>query len=793
MRGRRRASIKYKAIPSIVVAIFIVVGIISLASYTRFKRIMTNEINQSLERIALESSHTISILLEQFLSPLEEISHSREMTSMNWREQSKMMENQINPNYLNLAIVDSSGISHDIDGTRINLRDRDYIIQAFRGHVNFSDIIVNRKTHEPSIMAAVPIFNMKKVVGVLIARLSVDFLSGIQLAEGYGKNGKAYIISSQGSLISRGDTKDNKVIFNLYRQDGKTAPGYDSLEALVKRNLPKYRGHDVFSINNSDYLIGFAAIEHTSWKIYIGASKAVIMSSLQQLKFNMLLAMIFSIVCSFFAAFFVLIRLAKPLQELDRMFEQGAKGDLTIRSTLRSNDELGRAGQSFNRMMNKINTLTQFDPLTGLKNQSVLEGELSAFLQSVRSQGQFNGMGYFSLMMISIDNLSAINEIHGYVVGDELILKVREVLRQLADDYCELYRYMGNDFIIFRKTAPVPLENKTMALKIIHTFTRNDLIIQGIPISVKVNIGIFNAQEAYQYARDFDPLLAVSQARAFAKAQGSNSIEVYSEDLQSRLAVQNQLRSELSHALAQGQFYLVYQPLFDFESHHVAELEALIRWQHPTRGIVPPDQFIELAEQSSFIIDLDFWVLKQACSQIKTWQVAGYRPVVMSVNITSRTFESPHFLTRLRQVVSQNEVDPHLLQLEITERVVMEEVELCVTRLNELRSMGFGIAIDDFGIGYSSLSYIVRLPVDSLKIDQSFVRNLSSSDEAKAIVNTIISLGKTLGLTVIAEGIESGEEHEYLLEHQCDIGQGYYFSKPIAPAQIEAFLEGVRG
>jgi EAL domain-containing protein (putative c-di-GMP-specific phosphodiesterase class I) len=249
--------------------------------------------------------------------------------------------------------------------------------------------------------------------------------------------------------------------------------------------------------------------------------------------------------------------------------------------------------------------------------------------------------------------------------------------------------------------------------------------------------------------------------------------------------VMNELQADIIRGIKEEQFFLVYQPLFYLGNENIAEVEALIRWKHPQKGMLYPDQFIDLAEQAGTIVNIDQWVIETACKQLKLWKDKKKTPVVLSINISAKTFETNCFIPDLVEIINKYGVEPSLLQLEITERMLIKNVEESINKLNELRKMGIHVAIDDFGIGYSSLSYIVRLPIDSIKIDKSFVQNIHTSKEAKTIVSTIINLCKALKLRVIAEGIESRLELDYLKSNQCDIGQGYYFSKPVSISEIE--------
>jgi len=266
---------------------------------------------------------------------------------------------------------------------------------------------------------------------------------------------------------------------------------------------------------------------------------------------------------------------------------------------------------------------------------------------------------------------------------------------------------------------------------------------------------------------------------------GSDQIQVYNRQLHANLMGMRELQDEIPSGIKNDQFFLVYQPIMDLEKTTLAGVEALIRWNHPKKGLLYPDQFIDLAEQNGTIISLDFWVLGTACKLIKSWNDAGKKPVYISINISAKTFEGKQFVPSVQDILNRYGVAPGLIQLEITERMIINNIDESIVKLNELRAMGIHIAIDDFGIGYSSLSYIIRLPIDYIKIDKSFVKNMNTCNEAKVLVATIINLCKSLNFNVIAEGIETREELEYLKKIKCNMGQGYYFFKPAPIEEID--------
>ncbi len=766
-------SIKTKGMIFSLAMILIVASAISISGYLRFKDILVNEVNNAVERVATESASNLSNYIHQFVLPLHNLAIDEQMASMNWEAQRQIIQSQINTFYLNIAVVDMSGTAHYLDGSFLKLDDRDYIKRALSGETSFSEVLISRKTKQPAIMVATPILHKGEIKGALIARLDVDFLSDYALSRGYGINGKAYIISDGGSFISRPYNDKVEGEYNLFDLAAKEEK-YSSLAEFVRSADSIFGGHGAYTFEGNEILMGYASVDNTDWKIYIGTNEKEALKSLNGLKKLFLSVTGITLLISTLLAYFFVSRFSKPIMELEQLFAIGAKGDLTIRFTRKSKDEIGRLGVSFNRMMDKIKTLTQYDPLTTLLNQYVLEKDLLTLEQSEDKRE-------FSVIMFAIDKFSHINETYGYTTGDIILCEVaRRILCCLNEDY-QIYRYKGDEFVVLVNSNVTEEELARKAGEILKKI-KESYLVAGRSIDIHFSIGLFQCNED---TRAEEPLKAVTHAKNYARFHGSDQIKKYDKEIYQKLTSSLELQADIIHGIRSNQFFLVYQPLFYLGSEKIAEIEALIRWNHPGRGLLYPDQFIDMAEQAGTIIQIDYWVIENACKQLKKWKETGIDPVLLSINISTKTFETKKFLTDLMDFVRLYHVDPSFIQLELTERIIIKNVEESIQRLQLLRNMGFRVAIDDFGIGYSSLSYIVRLPIDCIKIDKSFVQNIATSREAKTIVSTIINLCKDLKLNVIAEGIESDLELEYLKGIQCDIGQGYYFSRPIEMEEVE--------
>lgn len=425
---------------------------------------------------------------------------------------------------------------------------------------------------------------------------------------------------------------------------------------------------------------------------------------------------------------------------------------------------------------NRIQHLATHDGLTGLPNR-VLFSEL---LQgAIRSAARYPSG--FAVMFIDLDRFKIINDTLGHEAGDTLLKEIAKRLVACVRASDVAARLSGDEFVVLLQHMEHADEIATVARKILAAIA-HPVVVQGGDYRVTASVGI--SRYAVD-ALDEQSLMQNADAAMYAaKHNGKNAFEFYTSEIASvssqRLALEFQLRG----ALERDEFSLHYQPKLDLMTRAIVGVEALLRWNNPELGLVPPAQFIELTEQSGLILPIGKWVLRQACQQYMDWQRQGVPPITMSVNVSARQFADEFLLGDIAVVLRETGMSPERLELEITEGVVITNVDRAIKLLRSLKGMGVRLAIDDFGTGYSSLSQLKNLPIDTLKIDRSFIRDLPINAQDKAITEAIIGIGKALNMTVIAEGVETQDQERYLLEQACDQLQGYHFSKPISATEF---------
>ncbi|UVL84180.1 EAL domain-containing protein [Pseudomonas sp. B21-028] len=421
--------------------------------------------------------------------------------------------------------------------------------------------------------------------------------------------------------------------------------------------------------------------------------------------------------------------------------------------------------------------LAHHDPLTGLPNRMLFSDRAEQALASA----QLHKRGC-ALLLVDLDHFKNINDSLGHAVGDELLKGVAERFQELFVPGVTLARLGGDEFAVLVENCSQPGQAAVLAQRILDAL-KEPLRLDSHALFINASIGISlfpgDALSAGQLLRNADSALFK------AKSAGRDGYALYTEELTAHAQQRVEIAFELRRALAQQELRVYYQPVHDLASSRLIGVEALVRWEHPVRGLISPAEFIPIAERTGLIAQVDGWVMAQACRQMCEWQQAGMALTFVAVNISSRLFAHRELYEQVSQVLHETGLDPAFLELEVTESAVMEDPEVALEQMHRLRELGVRLAIDDFGTGYSSLLRLKRLPVQKLKIDQGFVAGLPWDEDDAAIVRVIIALAYSMGMQVHAEGIEQREQARFLLEQGCGMGQGYWFGRPMPAQQLD--------
>lgn len=428
--------------------------------------------------------------------------------------------------------------------------------------------------------------------------------------------------------------------------------------------------------------------------------------------------------------------------------------------------------------------LANYDTLTGLPNRNLLMERMRQTLG--RANRNHQGV---TVLTLDLDNFQMINESLGHEVGDNLLREVAQRLTGLISEGTTVARLSGDEFVVFEEADDPVKQVSDTAQRILDriskpmTFDNHEIVITA---SVGISVFPSDGEEVATLLKN------ANAALSRAKAQGKNTYQFFTTEMNTvaikRLILENQLRK----VLERNELCLYYQPQVSAATGRIAGMEALIRWQHPELGFIPPGQFISVAEEMGLIIPIGEWVLRTACLQNQAWQNAGLPKVRMAVNVSSRQFQQPNLLQTIKDILIETHLNPIYLELELTESLLMEEdhdkKNSVFATLSELQGMGVHIAIDDFGTGYSSLSYLKRFPVNILKVDRSFVKDIGTNKDDAAITTAIIAMAHSLQLSVVAEGVETAEQLTFLHQRQCELIQGYFFSPPIPVKDMTKLL-----
>ncbi|MGM0873276.1 MAG: sensor domain-containing phosphodiesterase [Bacillota bacterium] len=428
------------------------------------------------------------------------------------------------------------------------------------------------------------------------------------------------------------------------------------------------------------------------------------------------------------------------------------------------------------QMEEKINYHAYYDSLTNLPNRLLLQDRLNqglAYAQLHKEQ--------LAVLFLDLDRFKTINDTLGHSFGDLLLQKVAERLNHCAYNGCTISRQGGDEFTIILPIVRCENEAREFSEKVIAAF-EEPFDLKGNEIFVKTSIGISLYPQDGVHAEDL--IKKADTAMYKAKELAGNDYQFYTSAMDNRTIDNVKLENSLYRALDMDELMIYYQPQYDNKNNRIFGVEALLRWNHRTKGMISPGEFIPLAEETGLIVPIGEWVLRNACKQIKEWQLQGYPEITVSVNVSAQQFNKKNFVNMVKEIIEDTKLSPHFLELELTENLIIQNTEETLHKMSALKDLGIQLSIDDFGTGYSSLGYLKNFPINTLKIDRSFINDVCNEPKNAAITNTIITLAHNLNLHVIAEGVETLDQIKFLSSNDCYLIQGYFYSTPIKPDEL---------
>lgn len=426
----------------------------------------------------------------------------------------------------------------------------------------------------------------------------------------------------------------------------------------------------------------------------------------------------------------------------------------------------------------ELQNLAYYDSLTGLPNRIKIQEDINQQITYCEIKKQ-----RLAIIYLDIDNFKHVNDTMGHGIGDELIVYIADILRKNIKSPNLVARLGGDEFAIVLLNIQDNIEKE---LNQILSFFIKPWMVEEKEFFIGVSLG---AAIYPEHGLTSSILMQAADTALFhRKSSGKNGYDIYTTDMHQKTLKYIEMSNQLHTAIQRDEFLLYYQPQIELCSNKIVGVEALIRWKHPQKGFISPMEFIPFAEEVGYIGQISDWVLRTACKQKRAWEQKGFSNIKMSINLSSKLITKPGFVSNVKHTLEEYQINCNEIEFEITETAVMIEVDKAIRVLNHLKALGISISLDDFGVGYSSLTYLQKLPIDILKIDREFIKNVVKEDEEVYIFNSIVNLAHNLGLKVVAEGVETKEQLSIIIKNGCDICQGYYYSKPVPAEELEAYF-----
>lgn len=674
----------------------------------------------------------------------------------------------------NMTIAAPDGIGWTTRGMDIDISEQEQYRKIFKEKQEYSIsqpfISPYADPDMPVIIISHAIRREKENVGLINVVIEVEFMSKIVRQMDLGETGHGFIVNSQGMIVAHPDIRF---------LGGNNIKDYMSNdEKVIHRVLDNESGTVEYENENGMKMLGFfkKIDKSPNWTLIISISEDEVYNEVKNVRKTIFIGFLICFLLVIIFSYIYSDRISRPILKMKEVFEKAADGDLHVRADDRHSNEIGAAAISFNIMLDKIKELTYKDTVTGLYNYNGFSVELPYKIKKLKKS-----QGLLAIGIISIDDFKRINSIIGYDGGNDILKLIAENLKKQAREDEVIGRFFGDEYILLLWEKDT--ENMEKRVEDLWKYCSGEINVRGNEFILKNSTGVSIIKDGeYDYN---EVMHQATLAKLVVKKNGGNDFRFYNMDIDCAIKEEQRIENELYHAIEKNQLYLLYQPVVDVHTGRITGAEALLRWRHDKFGEIPIIKIIKIAEQSSLIIDIGNWVLKEACKKNKEWQLKGYNPIVLSVNVSAFQFEQSNFIDVVKNTLEEIGLESKYLALEITETSAMDGVREKLEKMKLLKNMGIGIAIDDFGTGYSSMAYLTEFPIDTLKIDRSFVRDLSHDDNAKAIANTIINMAKIMNMRSIAEGVETEEQRNFLKGKGCDQIQGYLISKPTAPHLIE--------
>lgn len=768
-------SIRNQILVYLLIGAIVLFGLLLIFSDIKLME-LPNHIKAQYGEIVKARANEVSKELKGFVEQITIISKSPIIRSMDLKKIKAYLPSLVLDNkYRNMTIAYPDGKAWSTLIDEFNISDQEQYQRIFmeKDEYSISQPFYSPYVYEsdkPIVIISHSVNDEKgEVIGLVNSVINIEFLNQIVREMNLKETGYGWIINRDGLVVAHPDS-------NIPLQ--KNIKNYISDNNTINEILSNESGAFEYLDVNGEKMLGFFSNIKGSpnWIFIISISEKEIYKEINGVKNTILAAIIIGLTLVIIFSFFYSNSLSKPILELKEVFEKAANGNLNVLANEEIPNELGIAAKSFNKMLGKIKDLTYKDMVTGLYNYNGFFLELPYRMKKLTSKEIL-----ISIVIISIDDFKRINSIYGFDFGDRVLYNLSRRLKAFLREGEIVARFLGDEFILFlNDNNIVSIEER---IKNLWKLCGGDIKINDNQFIMRVSIGV---SVSMVHSTPIEEIIhQATVAKLIAKKMGGNHYRFYNSELEELIKEEQNIENDLYHAIENNELKLVYQPIIEVSTKEKVGAEALLRWTNPLYSKVSPLILIQIAERNGLIIEIGKWVLKEACRQNKQWQKQGYPPIIVSVNVSAIQFDQINFVEMVKEILEETGLEPKYLELEITERIAMDRVEEKLLKMEELKTMGVRISIDDFGTGYSSLAYFTRFPIDTLKIDRSFINDMLNDENAKTIVTTIINMAKSIKIKTIAEGVETLEQLDYLKQKSCDQVQGYLISRP-----VEAYVIG---
>lgn len=641
------------------------------------------------------------------------------------------------------------------------------------GEVFWTEPYLDYVSQEIIITASKTVVGPEGTLGVIALDMNLQKMSSQISNSRIGEDGFVLLLSSNGTILAN---RDHHMI-------GETLFGNQHSKILKDTE----KSYVPYIIQNKDYIVRSYPIVENDMSIVTAISREEITQNLLNRHQPILAIGLFCLLLFGVIAYFATLRGVRPLKKLGKLMVSVEKGNYDVQANVNDYEEIERLANGFNSMIlaiktreDKIKHLASYDSLTGLLNRRSLQESLTASLKNDQSES------LKAVIFVDLDNFKTVNDTLGHSFGDKLIIEIAKKLNALSSVHKDVARISGDEFIVVLHDLESVEQAQNIAEEIIQQFEIPITVesrILNVTASVGVSLYPLHAITSEELLKLAD--MAMYQAKSF----GKNGYRIFDEGMKQQLEEKIKIELGIRECLDKDGFELFFQPLFKTDEGRIASIEALLRTNSPALSNYNTLQIIQVAEMTGQIVEIDKWVLKQACTTIQEINKNRELPVSIAVNISAVHIMQQDFVDNIRVIVEDSGVCPNWIELEITETSLMKSFDLNKQKLEELQKLGISIHLDDFGTGYSSLSYLNSLPINHVKIDKSFVDGMLQSEKDGKFIETIIKLAHTIGLHVVAEGVEHREQFEMLRSYNCELIQGYYISKPVSYEEINNLLQ----